>query len=41
MFFRERNDNYKINDFKYVIIDTDGGGDDCQALIALDYFIKK
>jgi inosine-uridine nucleoside N-ribohydrolase len=24
-----------------VIIDTDGGGDDCQALIALDYYIKK
>lgn len=24
-----------------MIIDTDGGSDDCQALVALDYYIKK
>lgn len=41
MFFRERNDPYKLKEFNYVIIDLDGGGDDCQALIALDYFIRK
>jgi inosine-uridine nucleoside N-ribohydrolase len=41
MKIRNRNEKYRHNEFKYVIIDTDGGGDDCQALIALDYFIKK
>lgn len=24
-----------------MIIDTDGGGDDCQAILLLDYLIKK
>lgn len=41
MYIRQRNDPCKVNDFKYVIIDTDCGGDDAQALILLDYFVKK
>lgn len=41
MMYRERNDICKVKDFKYVIIDTDGGGDDCQALILLDHYARK
>lgn len=41
MIYRNRTDSLKIKPFKYVIIDTDGGADDCQALVALDYLVRK
>jgi inosine-uridine nucleoside N-ribohydrolase len=36
-----RKSPYQTKDFKYVILDNDGGCDDCQAIVALDYFIKQ
>jgi inosine-uridine nucleoside N-ribohydrolase len=36
-----KTDIYKANNFKYVILDNDGGGDDCQAIVVLDYYIRK
>lgn len=41
MYALERNDQCKVNDFKYLIIDTDCGGDDAQALILLDHYVRK
>lgn len=41
MYLRQRKDTLKVNDFKYVIIDTDCGGDDAQALVLIDYLVKK
>ena len=41
MYFREVTHTLKVNDFDYVIVDTDVGGDDCQALVALFHFCQK
>jgi inosine-uridine nucleoside N-ribohydrolase len=41
MYVLQKNDPLNIKDFKYVIIDTDCGGDDAQALILIDYYVRK
>lgn len=35
MYFRDVEHAFKAADFDYVIVDTDVGGDDCQALVTL------
>lgn len=40
MYFRDRFQELKLEKFDYVIVDTDVGGDDCQALIALFHYCK-
>lgn len=41
MQFREKNDIYEPKDFTYIIFDHDGGGDDCQAFVLIDYYVRK
>ena len=38
---RDVEHQHSRKDFKYVIIDTDPGGDDCQALVTLFHMCKK
>ena len=41
MYFRDRSNPLKVEDFDFVIVDTDVGGDDCQALVLLFHLCKK
>ena len=41
MFFRHKKDILKVEDFEYLIVDTDVGGDDCQALVLLFNLCQK
>lgn len=41
MIWNKPSETFKPNNFKYVIVDTDVGCDDAQAIIVIDYITKK